>query len=136
MQVTAMHRAKLHHEGRVSYGVLASARSGAIVWWQPLSASHHQLLSALSKAMYTGVTHIAGLNPCSFRSPRLQGHMAPGDQTFGVPPAVDGVLDGELMGNFLGLSRATQEQLAQQAGVQVTDVVLALHEASSAAAIF
>jgi hypothetical protein len=62
--------------------------------------------------------------------------MAAGDQTFGVPPAVDGVLDGELMWMFLGLSRAAQERLAQQAGVLVKDVVDALHEASNAAAIF
>lgn len=136
MQVTAVQRVRLQSASRVSYGALASASSGALVWVQPVSAEHHKALDALAKTMVTNVEHVAGLNPTAFRSLRVEGHVDAGDRVYGAPPQRD-VLDGELLWGFVGQSRAAQEQLARSAGAgTVEDIVSMLRDAHSAAAFY
>lgn len=135
-QVTAVQRVRLQSAARVSYGALASASSGALVWLQPVSLEHHKALDALATAMLMMVPHVAGLNPKTFRSLRVQGHVDAGDRVYGAPPQRD-VLDGELLWGFVGQSRAAQEQLVRSAGAgTVEGVVGMLREAHSAAAFY
>jgi hypothetical protein len=131
-----VHRVKLLCEHRVSYGALVATRSGAVGWVQPLSPSHHESLSCLSRALYTNVAHVAGLNPQRFRMPSTESGLGLGNGGYGAPPPADGVLDGELLWEFLGLSRVDQERAASAAGVAIGDVLVALQEASLASAFY
>jgi CPSF A subunit region len=135
-QVTAVSRVRLLAASRVSFGVLVVARSGALAWVQPLTTEHHATLSALCAALHSGIPHAAGLNPKRYRTVAVDVGMGPDERGYGAPPPADGVLDGELLWTFTGLTRRAQDQVLKAAGVVAAQAFAALQEAALAASFF
>ena len=136
MQVTASARVKLLSSSRVSYGVLAATRSGALAWVQPLSAQTHATLAALCAALQTCIPHVAGLNPRRYRTPLPDTGQGPNAKGYGAPPPAQGVLDGEVLWRFAELGRSAQARVVERAKCGVDEALAALAEAALAASFY
>jgi hypothetical protein len=135
LQITSLHRGiclvDLQGKSAVGCGAVFCSSSGAIGWLMPLSNENHQVLTALTKKLYTGMEHVAGLNPLTFRATTREL-----DPAYGAAPPVDGILDGELLQQFLSLPRTAQDRLALAAGHTMQSIVHILCSVTTSAAFF